>query len=111
MNSIASTADLVDDKAQAPPKAVAARFRLASSLDLTEADALCHALRDRLLEGAILLDGSQVERTSTACLQALAASAATARERGAVFSLRDASPALSSAIADLGLSAAIPQEN
>ena len=111
MDSTGSTAELVVDTEQVVPRPLASRFRLASSLDLTEADALCHALRHRLLESAILLDGSQVERTSTACLQVIAAAAAAARQRGTNFSLHDPSPILSAAIADLGLSAAIPQED
>lgn len=109
MNSACSTLELVVDQQQVTEKPVADRLRLPASLDLTEADALCRALRVCLLQGAILLDGSQVERTSTACLQVIAAAVATARERGATFSLRNSSATLSAAITDLGLAAAIPQ--
>lgn len=86
-------------------------MQLAPSLDLTEAEALCLALRDRLQDGAVLLDGSAVERISTPCLQVLAATAASAERRGAEFRLVRASAALSVAIADLGLAAAIPIED
>jgi chemotaxis protein CheX len=84
---------------------------LPPSLDLTEAEGLCQALRDRLHEGALLLDASMVERISTPCLQVLAAAAASAMRRGAEFRLRHASTAFSAAIADLGLTAAIPFED
>ncbi|WP_419727801.1 STAS domain-containing protein [Lichenicola sp.] len=108
MDSTGSAAELVIDDGLAEQETGQALLQLAPCLDLGEADALCHALRSRLLAGAICLDGSQVERASTVCLQIIAASVATAHDRGAIFSLRYPSPALSSAIADLGLSAAIP---
>jgi chemotaxis protein CheX len=86
-------------------------LQLAPSLDLTEAEALCLALRDRLQDGALLLDGSAVERISTPCLQVLAAAAASAERCGAEFRLVRTSSALSVAIADLGLAATIPFED
>jgi len=86
-------------------------FLLPASLDLTEAEALCHALRDRLQAGTLLLDAHAVERISTPCLQLLAAAAAGAAQRGVAFRLRRASGAFSAAVVDLGLTAAIPIED
>ncbi|WP_439598646.1 STAS domain-containing protein [Falsiroseomonas sp.] len=83
---------------------------LPASLDLTQAEPLCQALRERLQDSALCLEGSAVERVSTPCLQLLAAAHASARARGIPFRLHGASAVLVAAIADLGLSTAIPLE-
>lgn len=80
-------------------------------LDLTAADPLCQAFRERLQDGALILDGGRVARVSTPCLQVLVAAAASARAGGIGFRLRHASPVLSAAITDLGLAAALPLED
>lgn len=102
----------VDDDT-APPEAGAggAAIALPASLDLTEADGLCQALRQALQSGAVILDADAVERVSTPCLQVLAAAAASAASRGIQFRLCRASEALATAIGHLGLGAAIPLED
>ncbi len=78
---------------------------LPSVLDLAAAE----TLHRRLLEhgaqaGGVVLDGSTVERVSTACLQLLAAAA-----RAAPLTLAAAAPALRAALDDLGLAALMPE--
>lgn len=90
--------------------APATAAKLASSLDLTAAEPLLRQLRDALRDGAVLLDGADVERASTPCLQVLAATAIAARKGDLPFRILGASPVLAAAIADLGLAAAIPLE-
>ena len=85
-----------------------AEVRLPVLLDLTAAEPLCQTLRERLEDGDLLLDGSEVARITTPCLQVMAAAATTCRARGYSFRLRRASPVLSAAIADLGLTTALP---
>ncbi|NKC31268.1 STAS domain-containing protein [Roseomonas sp. BU-1] len=85
-------------------------MRLAASLDLTAAEPLCQALRVRLDDATLAIDGSAVERISTPCLQVLAAAHAGAVARGTAFRLHAPSEALRQAIDELGLSAAIPVE-
>jgi anti-anti-sigma regulatory factor len=82
----------------------AAAVPLPSVLDLANAAILQRLLVERCeQDSAIVLDGSQVERVSTACLQVLVATAQAARTHGRAFRLTAASPCLSAAIADLGL--------
>jgi anti-anti-sigma regulatory factor len=77
---------------------------LPSLLDLAAADPLCRALRERLLAAVpIHVTGSRVERVSTSCIQVLLAAAADARAHRLAFRLRDPSPALADALADLGV--------
>lgn len=83
---------------------------LPASLDLGGAEALWRSLREQLDGGALLLDGGAVERVSTPALQVLAAGAIAARASGIPFRLRDASPVLADAIADLGLAATILED-
>lgn len=73
-------------------------------LDLMASASLCEQLRAGLLTGEPLtLDGSEVERVSTACLQVLTAAALSARSHGLAFKLRAPSTTLVDALADLGL--------
>jgi chemotaxis protein CheX len=77
---------------------------LAAVLDLAAAEGLHQRLLDACLqETPVALDGSAVERISTACAQVLAAGAISARARGLSFTLEAPSPALAAALADLGL--------
>ena len=80
-------------------------FALPPMLDFAAAPALAHALRQHVavVEG-VVLDGSLVDRVSTPCLQILLATAIDAQSRGASFRLREPSPVLTNAIAELGLS-------
>jgi chemotaxis protein CheX len=79
-------------------------FALPPSLDLLAAGPLCRQLQERLLSGApMMLDGGAVDRVSTPCLQLLVASRRSAEARGLRFELREPSPVLSEALADLGL--------
>lgn len=78
--------------------------QLASTLDLLAAGPLCEQLRERLNSDASFeLDASEVERVSTACLQLLVAASLAARTRGGAVRFSKPSPALSQALADLGL--------
>lgn len=89
-------------------------FRLPAALDLGAAQELLQRLRDGLADGApaggLVLDGSAVERISVPCLQVLAA-ARRAAGNAAAFRIVGASAALVAAVADLGLSAALPMES
>jgi anti-anti-sigma regulatory factor len=77
---------------------------LQATLDLTAAEPLHRALLDRVRTGdPLVVAGAAVERVSTAVIQVLLAAATEARSRGGSFQLRDASPALSDALADLGI--------
>jgi len=76
---------------------------LSSTLDLLASG----PLRTRLSEAlnatpALELDGSKVERVSTACLQLLLSAAATARRSGGSVVVKEPSPVLSQALLDLG---------
>ena len=79
-------------------------------LDLGAAEELRRTLGAGLTEGGVRLDGADVERVATPCLQVLAAAAATARTQQQQFRLCRPSQALQAAITDLGLDAAIPFE-
>jgi anti-anti-sigma regulatory factor len=80
------------------------RGELPVALDLLAATPLREVLRAQLEnDSAIVLDGSKVERVSTACLQVLLAAALAARRRGGSFQLNAPSPALFNAVTDLGL--------
>ncbi len=62
-------------------------------------------LRDLLVqEKPLCLDGSQVQRVSTACLQVLVAACQSARAHQVPYVLDAPSTALSAAMQDLGLS-------
>jgi anti-anti-sigma regulatory factor len=77
---------------------------LAAVLDLGAAEGLHQRLLDACAHDApVTLNGSAVERISTACAQVLAAGAISARARGLTFTLEAPSPALAAALADLGL--------
>ncbi len=84
-----------------------AAYRLSPVLDLAAAEPLATVLRAMLPDGPIRVDGGAVERVTTPCLQVLAAAAATARARGIVFRLENASAAMVDAIEDLGLGKAL----
>lgn len=79
-------------------------WSLPPSLDLSVAEPLRHSLSGLLHENALDLDGAAVERVSTPCLQVIVAAIARARVIGVKPMLRNASPALSGAISELGLS-------
>jgi anti-anti-sigma regulatory factor len=83
---------------------------LDATLDLSAAEPLCSALRERLDAGAVVIDGGAVERITTPCLQVLAATAREAAARGVAFRLVDASADLVAAVSELGLGALIPVE-
>jgi len=78
-------------------------------LDLAGAELLHQQLRAACAhESGVALNGAGVERVSTASLQVLAAAARSMHHRGLPFTLSAPSPALSAALADLGLSALLP---
>jgi chemotaxis protein CheX len=84
---------------------------LPPALDLTTADPLHAALLAGLShDPALLVDGSEVERAGTACLQVLVAAARTAAGRGGSFALRNPSTALRDAVGDLGLAGVLGME-
>ena len=76
---------------------------LSSTLDLLAAGPLhtqlCEALNDNR---ALELDGSKVDRVSTACLQLLVSAATTARRSGGSLVVKEPSPVLYQALLDLG---------
>jgi chemotaxis protein CheX len=79
-------------------------FALPAMLDLTAAEPLHRGLLDRVRAGEpIIVVGAAVERVSTAAIQVLIAAATETRSRGNSFLLRDPSPTLTSAMADLGV--------
>ena len=79
-------------------------WQLAAELNLPAADALLAGLQRHMAEREpILLDGSAVERISTACVQVLAAAAIAAQATGLAFETIAPSAVMRRAIADLGL--------
>lgn len=78
-------------------------WMLPASLDIGGAEPLQTALRGLLLDGAVRVDGSQVERISTPCLQVIAAAVTASRAMGREPALINPSPVMLGAIADLGL--------
>lgn len=85
---------------------------LPAMLDLAGADLLHRQLRLACtLENAVVLDGSLVERVSTACVQVLVAAAVATRARGLCFTLMRASPALMTALDELGLTMLLGAED
>ncbi len=84
------------------------RVPLVADLDLFAAESLRDALCEAIDHGKrLVLDGSRVERLSTACIQVLLSAARTIERDGREMRLEDPSPALISAFADLGLSSEI----
>jgi anti-anti-sigma regulatory factor len=91
----------------AEPRA-AAILRLPPVLDSGGAEGLRRGLQESLARsGGVAVQGGDVERVSTACLQVLVAAARTARSRGQTFRLEAASSCLHTALEELGLSAVI----
>jgi anti-anti-sigma regulatory factor len=83
-----------------PPPA----WPLAAELDLAAADGLLGDMQRRIgVRDPIRMDGSAVERISTACLQVLAAAAIAARAGGVPFETVAPSAVLRDAIVDVGL--------
>ena|ERR1700761_1160103 len=77
---------------------------LPGQLDLTAAEPLHRTLLDRVRTGdPLAIDGSVVERVSTAAIQVLLATAAEARLRGTPFQLLNPSSELTDALVDLGV--------
>jgi anti-anti-sigma regulatory factor len=82
---------------------------LPATMDQLAAEPLCRALQERILrDKKLLIDGSAVERASTACLQILLAASLSAAARDIGFELVAASPALIEALHDLGLNQLLP---
>jgi anti-anti-sigma regulatory factor len=89
----------------------AGTLMLPASLDMTAADALHRALRDRCAgQRPLVIDGADVERISTPCLQLLVAAAVSAHAHGLQFRFAGSSRALHDAARDLGLSVALGLE-
>lgn len=85
---------------------------LPASLDITLADRLHHSLLERIAtERPLSVDGSEVERVSTPCVQLLVAAAASARAHGLPFRISGASQVLTEAVRDLGLTRALGLED
>ncbi len=85
------------------PGLSATRQKLPAVLDLPAAEPFCRSLRDALMLEALNLDGSAVERVTTPCLQLLISASMSAAAQGVAFRIVAPSPALSAAVADLGL--------
>lgn len=87
-------------------------LRLAALLDLTAANALHRQLQDVAEHGGPLcIEGEDVERVSTPCLQLLVAAAIGARAHGQAFQMIAPSAVLANAIADLGLAHVLGMED
>ena len=80
-------------------------FALPAILDITKAQELRGHMVDRLNGGAVLVDASAVDRVSTPCIQVHLAAARSAELAGTSFRIANASAALCTALADLGLQA------
>jgi anti-anti-sigma regulatory factor len=94
-----------------PAQPDGAALCLPPSLDLTRADALRSELLACLARGGPLqIDGSAVDRVSTACVQLLVAASVSVRERGGIFELAMPSAVLRHAIRDLGLAPCLGTE-
>jgi len=77
---------------------------LPAMLDLTAAEPLQRRLLNRVRSGdPLVVAGAAVERVSTAVVQVLLAALADSRSRDVAFHLRDPSPSLADALADLGV--------
>ena len=84
-------------------------LRLPPALDLLSAATLQDRLQDRLNHGLpLVIDAAEVERLGTPCLQLLIAASREAQASGLGFRIEAASTPFRAAIADLGLSAALP---
>ena len=82
---------------------------LPPTLDRLAVEPLCQTLQERLAAGeALLVDGRQVERVSTASVQVLLAAARSAATRDLSFRVSSASGALIEALDDLGLTGFLP---
>lgn len=83
-------------------------LRLVADLGPGAADALHGALQGLVAHrGALLIDGSDVERAGTPCLQVLVAGAVAARANGIDFRVLQPSRVLCEAVRDLGLCRAL----
>ena len=84
---------------------------LPASLDLIGADALLVRLQETLAQlGMLVVDGSDVERVSTAGIQVLVAARMHALAENAAFRLHSVSAVLQDALFDLGLLGALGLE-
>jgi anti-anti-sigma regulatory factor len=82
-------------------------LRISGSLHVSEAEKLCHGLRDQLAEGQeLLLDLSEVDACDTACLQLFYAARNSALRQQKPFRVT----ALSSAVSDTGKVLGMPLE-
>jgi chemotaxis protein CheX len=82
---------------------------LPAALDRLAVEPLCQTLQRRLAAGEpLLIDGSLVERVSTASLQVLLSAARSAAARDVAFRLSGASEALIEALDDLALTGLLP---
>lgn len=82
-------------------------LKISGSLHVSDADELCHGLRDQLAERAeVILDLSEVDSCDTACLQLFYAARNSALRQQKPFRVT----ALSSAIVDTGKVLGMPLE-
>ena len=85
------------------PAASVSTLALPPVVDLDALDAIRDLLGDALETGPVTLDAGAVERVSTNALFLLLAAAETARRHEFTFAIAPAAPALTGAIARLGL--------
>jgi len=79
-------------------------FTLSRELDLLAAEALKNDLLKLLhADGDLLVDGSEVERVSTPCIEVLVAAAAAFGEGGRSFEISEPSPPLCESFEAVGL--------
>lgn len=78
-------------------------FPLPANMDLDSVDTIRDWLMSAFENGAVALDGAQVERVYTNCLLMLISASAEAASHGHRMIINTASPALLEAISTLGL--------
>ena len=101
----------IPSTAAVPSAADGQVLTLPASLDLTWADALHRELQERIgHDVALLIDGRDVDRVSTPCVQLLVAGALGARAHNLAFHITAASAVLAGAISDLGLGPVLGME-
>ena len=77
--------------------------KLLPVLDITKAKDLQSNLLDCIKNGSVLIDGSDVERIATPCVQLILAAARDCEAAGSPFRILNISEAFKAALVDLGL--------
>lgn len=98
--------DIVDgapEQGDAPQGAPEAAIALPEIFDLNAADAVRERLIAAIDDGAVSVDGSQVQRIATNSLFLLMSAHKTAKDQGHEFTVSEPSPAILEAVECLGI--------